>query len=169
MARPGTLALVLVAAIAALGQAVSLEYRVKAAYLFNFARFVDWPADAQNGPLTICVAGRAVFGDVLEETLRGEMVNGRAVTTRVLLEPQPGCHILFVPRGAAATAYIRAAQGRPVLTVGETPDFIALGGIANFILEGNNVRFEINAGAADRAGLRISSRLLRLARGAAAP
>ena len=169
MARPGTLALVLVAAIASLGQAVSLEYRVKAAYLFNFARFVEWPVEAQNGPLTICVAGRAVFGDVLDETLRGESVNGRAVVARVLLEPEPGCHVLFVPRGAAATAYIRAAQGQPVLTVGETPDFIALGGIANFIPEGNNVRFEINAGAADRAGLRISSRLLRLARGAAAP
>jgi hypothetical protein len=169
MARPGTLAFVLVAAIASMGQAVSLEYRVKAAYLFNFARFVEWPADAQAGPLTICVAGRAVFGDVLDETLRGETIDGRGVVAKVLLEPEPGCHVLFVPRGATATAYIRAAQGHPVLTVGEAPDFLALGGIANFILEGNNVRFEIDAAAADRAGLRVSSRLLRLARGAATP
>jgi hypothetical protein len=168
--RPiGVLALLLIASSAPLAQTISLEYRVKAAYLLNFTRFVEWPAAAQNGPVTICVAGRAVFGEVLDETLRGETVNGRDVVAKVILEPQRGCHVVFVPRGAAAAAYIRAVQGQPVLTVSETPDFIALGGIANFILEGASVRFEINAGAADRAGLRISSRLLRLARGAAAP
>ncbi len=160
----GTLVLALVLPGTGAAQEVSLEYRVKAAYLFNFAKFVDWPDTAGPGPLVICVAGRNVFGDVLDETLRGEAIGGRPVTARVILEPTPGCHIVFVPAGAAAAAYLRAAQDQPVLTVGESPDFLALGGIANFLLEGTNVRFEMNPAAADRAGLRISSRLLRLAR-----
>lgn len=145
-------------------QDVPLEYLVKAAYLFNFAKFVEWPGGAATGPVTFCVAGRDVFGSVLAETIRGEAIGGRALATRVILEPEPGCHVLFVPRGAAAGAYLRAAGGTPTLTVGEQADFLAQGGIVNFLIDGTNVRFEIDAEAAARAGLRISSRLLRLAR-----
>jgi hypothetical protein len=144
---------------------VSLEYQVKAVYLFNFAKFVEWPAEAQAGPLTICVAGQNPFGDALDEALRGESVNNRSLTARVIPGPEPGCHVIFVPRGAATTAYLRAARGAPTLTVGETPDFLAQGGIINFILEGGKVRFQIDSKAAERADLRISSHLLRLARG----
>ena len=144
---------------------VSLEYQVKAVYLFNFARFVEWPPEAQSGPLTICVAGQNPFGAVLDETLRGESVNNRPLTARVIPGPEPGCHVIFVPQGAPTTAYLRAARGGPTLTVGETPDFLAQGGIINFILEGGKVRFQIDAKAAERADLRISSHLLRLARG----
>jgi hypothetical protein len=147
-------------------QDVPLEYRVKAAYLFNFVKFVEWPAAAAAGPLTICVAGRNVFGDVLADTVSGETLDGRPLAVRVILEPDPGCHILFVPRGAAVTAYLRSSRGLPMLTVGESPDFLAQGGLVNFVLEGGNVRFEIAVEAAERAGLRISSRLLRLARDA---
>ena len=145
-------------------QEVPLEYRVKAAFLFNFAKFVEWPAAADAGPLQICVAGRNVFGEALVETVRGENINGRPLAIRVILEPEPGCHIIFVPRGAATTAYLRAARGTPSLTVGEMPDFISMGGMVNFTFEGTSVRFEIDSEAAERAGLRISSRLLRLAR-----
>jgi hypothetical protein len=145
-------------------QEVPLEYRVKAAYLFNFVKFVEWPAAAAGGPITICVAGRNVFGDVLDQTIRGETIDGRPLTSRVLLEPADGCHVLFAPRGAAARAYLQAARGEPVLTVGESADFIANGGMVNFILDGGNVRFEIEARRAEAAGLRVSSRLLRLAR-----
>jgi hypothetical protein len=146
-------------------QEVSLEYRVKAAYLYNFLRFVEWPVEPPSDPLTICVAGgRNPFGDVLEETIRGESVGGRPVTARVIRQPDDGCHVVFVPEGAAAGAYIRAADARPTLTVGESPDFIRMGGIVNFIREGTNVRFEIDPMTAERAGLRISSRLLQLAR-----
>jgi len=148
-----------------LAKEVSLEYQVKAVYLFNFAKFVEWPADAQSGPLMICVAGQNPFGDVLDETLRGETVNSRPLAARVISGPEPGCHVIFVPRGAATTAFLRAARGAPTLTVGETPDFLAQGGIINFILEGGKVRFQIDAKAAERAELRISSHLLRLARG----
>jgi hypothetical protein len=167
--RLAALALTLAAVVpqpppAARAQEVSLEYNVKAAYLFNFTKFVEWPPRSVPGPLTICVAGRNVFGDVLTELVRGERANGRPIDTRVILEPDPGCHMLFVPRGAAASAYLRAARGMPVFTVGESEDFLDLGGIANFILDGANVRFEIDAHAAELAGLRVSSRLLRLGR-----
>ncbi|HEY6361355.1 MAG TPA: YfiR family protein [Vicinamibacterales bacterium] len=155
-------ALMLAASSVLLGQDVPLEYRVKAAYLVNFTKFIDWPKEP--GPLTICVAGRNVFGDVLSDTIRGETINGRPLAVRVLLEPEPGCHVTFVPRGAAAPAYLRAARSFPELTVGESPDFIAQGGIVNFVVEGGSVRFEIDANAAERSGLRISSRLLQLAR-----
>jgi hypothetical protein len=158
------LALALASSTVLQGQEVPLEYRVKAAFLFNFAKFVEWPLDADGGPLQICVAGRNVFGDALADTVRGENINGRPLAIRVILEPEPGCHIIFVPRGAATAAYLRAARSSPTLTVGEIPDFIAQGGIVNFMLEGTSVRFEIDSEAAERVGLRISSRLLRLAR-----
>src|SRR5688500_4355735 len=145
-------------------QDVPVEYQVKAAYLYNFVKFVEWPPDAAAGPLTICVAGRNVFGPALEETVRGESVNGRPLQSRVILQPEEGCHVVFVPRGAAGPAYLAAARGTPTLTVGEEEGFIGLGGIISFHAEGSTIRFTINPGAARRAGLQISSRLLQLAR-----
>jgi len=160
----GALALLLTIPLSLPAQDVSLEYRVKATYIYHFVQFVEWPAGAVSGPLTICVAGRNPFGPVLEDTLRGETVNGRPLATRVILEPEPGCHVIFVPVGAATTAYLRAARGTPTLTLGETPNFIGLGGIANFYVDRGSVRIEISPAAADRAQLRVSSRLLQLAR-----
>ena len=145
-------------------QAVSEEYRVKAAYLYNFVKYVEWPAEAGTGPVTICVAGRNPFGTVLQTLVRGERIGGRPIETRVILEPEPGCHVIFVPDGSATRAYLQGATGMPVLTVGESTTFIEQGGIANFYLERRNVRFEINPMAAERAGIRISARLLQLAR-----
>lgn len=158
------LALLLLATAEPRAQAVSLEYQVKAAFLLNFLRFVEWPASAPPGPLTICVAGRNPLGTFLDETVRDETVGGRSILTRVILEPEPGCHMVFVPRGAATTAYLRAGRNSPVLTVGEIPAFIDMGGIINFIVEDGNVKFEISPHAAERAQLRISSRLLQIAR-----
>lgn len=143
---------------------VSNEYRIKAAFLHNFFKFVEWPPSAPaDGPLSICVAGRNPFGPVLEETIKGESISGRPLDTRVILEPEPGCHIVFVPDGAATTAYLRAASGTPTLTVGERPDFIAQGGMVSFFLRESNVHFAINPLAAERVELRISARLLQLA------
>lgn len=146
-------------------QAVSAEYQVKAAYLYNFAKFVEWPPEVATGTLVICVAGRNPFGPVLQDIVRNEVIAGRPIEARVILEPEDACDVVFVPQGAAASAYLRAAAGKPMLTVGESLTFLGQGGIANFYInETGNVRFEFNPQAAERSKLRISSRLLQLAR-----
>lgn len=146
------------------GQGVPLEYQVKAAYLFNFLQFVEWPQDAAEGPLVMCVARPNPFGDHLADTLRGESVGGRRIDVRVIGDPDGTCDVLFIPREASADPYLQSARSTPTLTIGEAPGFLQRGGLINFIREGANVRFEIDEAAARRAGLRISSRLLRLAR-----
>lgn len=152
-------------AVRAQSATVPLEYHVKAVYLLNFMRFVDWPAPgAAVAPFTICVAGLNPFGAVLADVLKGEQINGRSIQARVVVSHATGCEVLFVPRAVSHDPYLRAARGRPVLTVGESAGFLASGGIVNFLLEDGKVRFEIDANAAARAKLRISSRLLRLAR-----
>jgi hypothetical protein len=158
------LLVVLIAATSS-AQDVALEHRVKAAYLFNFTKFVEWPADAipPGAPLTICVAAPSPFGQTLDETVRGELVGVRPLTTRVVRDPA-GCHVLFVPAGVTALPLVRDARTKPILTVGESPDFLHDGGIVNFFMQDGKVRFEISQDAAARAHLRISSRLLRLAR-----
>lgn len=143
-------------------QDISLEYRVKAAYLYNFVKFVQWPPEAREGPLNICIAGRNPFGTVLAETIHDESVDGRGLTSRVILEPEPDCQVLFVPEGAPG-AYLRAARRTPTLTVGETDGFLDEGGVITFVKQGSNVRFAINTEAADQGKLRVSSRLLQLA------
>jgi hypothetical protein len=143
-------------------QSVSPEYELKATFLFNFMKYVEWPASASSGPIVVCVAGQNPFGSALENVLRKEKINGRSIDTpRVILEPEP-CHVIFIPRTANIGAYLRAAKGTPTLLVGESMDFLEQGGIINFVMGGNQVRFQIDVEAAERSGLRISSRLLRL-------
>lgn len=171
MTRRFLAGLLLVAAAPSLtaAQEVSKEYRVKAAFLYNFVKYVEWPAHAATGPIVICVAGRNPFGNLLADTVRGETVAGRTLDARVILEPDAGCHVMFVPSGANAAVYLRSTRGTPTLTVGEASDFIEQGGLVRFYFDGGTVRFEINRETADRSGLRISSRLLQLARIVAAP
>jgi hypothetical protein len=145
-------------------QQPSLEYRVKAAYLYNFVKFVEWPAASASGPLTICVTGRNPFGSALAETVQGESLGNRPLAVRSVAQPDANCQVAFIPEGTAAAPALRAARGIPVLTVGETPSFLSQGGIINFVVEEGKVRFDINQEAAMRADLKISSRLLRLAR-----
>jgi hypothetical protein len=148
-------------------QDVPLEYRVKAAYLFNFTKFVDWPVTATAGSFfSICLAGRNPFGPTLSATLVGEVAAGLPMMARVVSAPQASsCHVLFVPRDIAAAPYLRGIGAAPVLTVGESPNFLTQGGAINFVLDGGRVRFEINQAAAERAQLKVSSRLLQLGRG----
>jgi|SoiMethySBSTD1v2_1073268.scaffolds.fasta_scaffold06074_16 uncharacterized protein DUF4154 len=162
--RPAALALlVAVAGAAPAAQEVSLEYRVKAAFLYNFVKYVEWP-ERPPREILICVAGQNPFGTVLEQLVRNERIHDRPLRAEVILEPRPDCNVVFTPRTSNVAAYLKAAAGMPVLTVGESPRFIESGGIINFVAEGTSVRFEINRAAADRARLRISSRLLQLAR-----
>jgi hypothetical protein len=146
------------------------EYRVKAFFLYNFARYVEWPAQAFHGPtdpIVICILGQNPFGTALEQAISGKLIGDRALAIRQVSGVQPGssCHILYVSaaerkrfRSAAATL-----RGVGVLTVGEAPGFASEGGVINFKLEEGKVRFEINMDTAGQEGLRISSKLLSLA------
>ena len=143
---------------------VSLEYQVKATYLFNFLKYVEWPPRDASRPLTICVAERNPFGESLREAIQGEKIEGRSLDTRVVSRPESGCDVVFVPRGTAAGRYLEAFRDSATLTVGEEEEFLTKGGIINFIMERGSVRFQIDTSAAKRADLRISSHLLRLSR-----
>ncbi len=147
------------------------EYQIKAAFLYNFAKFVEWPATAlrgQGAPIIVAVLGEDPFGADLEQILDGKTAGGRQLVIRRFkgVRDLGLCHILFVSSSERERLreILRALQNSTVLTVGETEGFAGLGGIINFILEENRVRFEINIDAADRARLKISSKLLKLAR-----
>jgi hypothetical protein len=157
------------AAISSVGQ-VAEEYHVKAAFLYNFARFVEWPSTAfrnQQDPFVVCVLGADPFGSALEETLGGKQIDGRAFRiARISEAPQANaCQILFIgfPDRKRMAAAIAALPARGVLTIGETDGFIAAGGIVNLTLREGHVGFQVNQRAAERADLQISSRLLSLA------
>ena len=144
-------------------QDVSLEYRVKAGFLYNFVKYIEWPQPI-TGSFLICVAGQNPFGSVLEDMIQNERVRGVPLRTEVIPGPLPECHVVFTPKTSNIPVYLRAAAGTPTLTVGETDRYIEQGGLINFFLEQGRVRFEINRAAAERVKLRISSRLLQLAR-----
>ena len=172
------LVLLLVAAAVAAGadDRSDLEYQVKAAFLFNFAKFVEWPADAfatPQAPVVICVLGTDPFGDSLDQVVRGETVNGRPLAVRRLrqLLQVRECQIVFLA-GAERRwqdELLSSIEGASVLTVGEGDGFLNGGGIIRFVLEENRVRFDINLGAAEASRLKLSSRLLRLARSVQTP
>ncbi|HXG66695.1 MAG TPA: YfiR family protein [Blastocatellia bacterium] len=147
------------------------EYEIKAAYLYNFAKFIDWPAEVfpyANAPIVIGVVGDDPFGHVLDQVINGKTVNGRPLTVRRLAAGQDlrACHILFISSSeeSRAAQIVGSLQGASVLTVGDMSRFIHLGGMIRFALTGNNVRFEIHVGRAERARLRLSSRLLSVAK-----
>jgi hypothetical protein len=147
------------------------EYDVKAAFLFNFARFVTWPDSAfanADERLVIGVIGKDPFGPILRETIQDKMAQNRSLTVRNVESSKDirGCHILFV--GAATreevSKIVSQVGENPVLTVSEQNHFCQLGGMVNFLLVSRRVRFEINPHAVERSGLSVSSRLLKLAR-----
>lgn len=161
--------LLLLAVPALLGAQTASEYDVKAAFLYNFTKFVDWPPDAFPDPssLKICVLGDNPFGNSLQ-TVAGELVGNRKLTvmrTDSLAKPA-GCQVLFISRSERehVPQILAAVKGSPVLTVGDTKGFADDGVIINFVPEGSKVRFEINTDSAERARLRISSKLLQLAK-----
>lgn len=149
----------------------SSEYAVKADFLYHFAQFVEWPEGAfrdANSPLVYCTIGFDPFKGALDTTLKGKTVGGRPVEVRHLKQaPEAqGCHLLFVGEGQQRQipAVLAEFHGRPVLIAGETEKFTAEGGTIGFVLDGNKVRFEVNLGAAEKSDLKISAKLLALAR-----
>jgi len=148
---------------------VSKEYQIKAAFLFNFAQFVEWPSTAfENADTPICIGilGADPFGSALDETVRGETVRKRKliVLRSQRLEDLKNCHMIFISKSEESRLQkiLEEIQSKSVLTVSETPDFANRGGILNFYLDGNKVRFEINPAVAQRKNLKLSSELLNL-------
>jgi hypothetical protein len=167
--------LLLCSPLALVPQSSSLEDEVKAAFIYNFAQFIQWPNRAfptRNSPFTMCAIGDPAEG-TLEKTIEGERLNGRSITVRRLTPTDrlQGCHLVYVGALEAkrseevitAAKRIFASDGVPILTIGDSEDFIDLGGMIRFTQADRRIRFEINPDAAQRVSLRVSSRLLRLA------
>lgn len=149
-----------------------LEYEVKAAFLFRFAQFVEWPADTfkrAGEPFTYCTIGEDPFRGALERTLNGKSIGQRALRVEHLSGAGKigECQVLFVggPGDKKHVADTLANAGSmPILTVGETEQFAENGGSIGFCTEDNKIRFEVNLDAAGKAGLKISAKLLALAK-----
>jgi hypothetical protein len=151
-------------------QTTAEEYRVKAAFIFHFAQLVDWPPETQtatDNSLVLCTLGEDPFQGMLEVTVAGKAIGNRVIRVRhlgKLLDIQ-ACQILFLGKEQSKRfpLLVTNLRNAPVLTVGETAGFLDAGGMIDFLLEENKVRFDINLNAAEAAGLKIGSRLLILA------
>lgn len=146
------------------------EYQVKAAFLYNFAKFVEWPERAYSGPaanIVFCVMGEDPFGDDLN-VIKGKTVKEHKVAIKRISGDADAqtCHILFISRSEEGRLEeaLSALGKAPVLLVGDMERFARRGGMINFLMEKNRVTFEVNAEAAKKAGLSVSSQLLKLAR-----
>jgi hypothetical protein len=147
------------------------EYEVKAAFLFNFAKFVEWPGQtfrSDKDPLRICVLGEDPFGSSLRDTVNGKSLAGRSFSVADIADPAeaPGCQILFISSSEHRRLKSLLADRRlaGALTVGESDGFCAQGGMVNFKVEGGRVAFEINVDAAAQASLRVDPKVLSLAK-----
>jgi hypothetical protein len=150
------------------GPAVASDVAVKAAFLFNFAKFTDWPNLPAAAPITTCIVGDDAIAAAFVETVRDQRINGHALPLAPSQDAADwrNCRMLFVgqaeaPRSAAA---LDGLTSSPVLTVSDSKDFAAASGIIELYVDNGRMRFAINVDAAERAGLRLSSRLLGLAR-----
>jgi hypothetical protein len=156
------------------GQAMVIdrEYSIKAAFLYHFCKYVEWPAEAapkQGDPFVIGVLHADPFGAVLDDIARSKNVSGRAIAIRRMASTEEiaGCHLLFIPRTTPPELQedaLEAVRGLPLLVVGEADDFIARGGGALFFIEGNKVRFAFSADVTHDNQLKVSSKLLSLAK-----
>jgi uncharacterized protein DUF4154 len=144
------------------------EYEVKAAYLYNFGRFVEWPANGNiKDNFPICVLGQDPFGSSLDAVLSGEAVNDRKLIAKRIATAREAvtCKILFISGSESARVrdILAAVDKNPVLTVSDIPNFIMAGGMIQFVVIDNRVRFSINLAACEMAGLTPSSQLLKVA------
>jgi len=163
------LALILIASMQAAVQQEPLEYQVKAAFLLNFTRFVEWPASAfpdSEAPIAICIVGEDPFGGAIDQIVAGEVVGSRKVEVRrIKTPPAPkSCQVIYVGKQDPGAPPVLSALGPGVLVVGEGDSLLREGGMIAFILDNRRVRFNINQSAAEKAGLKLSARLLTVAR-----
>jgi hypothetical protein len=162
---------VLIGSVVAAQQNRPQEYQVKSAYLSSFGKFVEWPTEPpeSSGSFLVCVLGQDPFGPTLDRTVANVVVHKQPVAIKRLTRPQDGrqCQIVFI--SASEDDRLRTTldtlRGSRVLTVGETPAFAERGGMIEFTVDGNRVRFLVNLTAAQDAGLMLNSELLRVASG----
>ena len=150
---------------------VPTEYQVKAAFLFNFAKFVEWPPGTFPGeasPVVIGLVGEDPFGEALDQSIQNKLVQGHPLILRRLRvnEDLKQCHVLFVSRSEKQRLgeILAAVKGSAVLTVSEVDQFLEQGGMINFFIESESVKFGINVQAAQSSGLKLSAKLLAVAR-----
>jgi len=161
--------LILGSVLAAAQKASPTESQVKAAYLYNFGKFVRWEGDRAVSPdsLEICVLGKDPFGAVLDATVEGESIAGKKITVRRLSTVQESarCSILFVGTSEESrlAPILSVSQRQGVLTVSDIPHFAERGGIIGFVMQQDRIRFEVNRGAAEQSHLVLSSELLKVA------
>jgi len=151
-------------------QSTTDEYKVKAAFLFHFAQFLAWPPDSLNAgdsSLILCIFDDEPRRQEFQSAIEGKPIGARVFHVRLLSQPQEiqGCNILFLSRDEIRqqSPILKSLRGRPVLTVGETFDFLSDGGMIRFHIDEGKIRFDINQAAAESSHLEISSRLLLLA------
>src|SRR6185437_5808520 len=148
------------------------EYQIKAAFVYNFVKFVEWPPEAfasTNSPLVIGVLGKNVFGDNLEQAIQNKVINNHPLQLKVFpsVAEAGGCQVLFISASEKKhySEILKVVRDKSILTVSESEsvDFIDDGGIINFVIVDNHVRFQINNARARKVGLKMSSDLLNLA------
>ena len=147
------------------------EYQVKAVFLYNFTQFTEWPTGtfpASNAPIVIGIVGEDPFGSTMDHLVRGEVVRGHPLVVRRLQADDDlrSCQVLFISRSEKARLpeLLNKIKGSPVLTVGDVEGFAQQGGMVNLLLVNKTVKMEINPAVAEEAGLRISGKVLSLAR-----
>jgi hypothetical protein len=145
------------------------EYQVKAAFLYNFTKFLEWPPAAigsPSEPFVVGILGADPFGTHLTEIVAGESAFGKPIVIRHFSEPasMSACHILYINLPGRTAEAVKALYGKPVLTVSDDPDFCANGGIMRFFPENEMIRLEISPTAAKASNLIISSKLMRIAK-----
>jgi len=152
-------------------ETVTKEYQLKAAFIYNFTKFVDWPVQrsgSKDRPFTIGVFGKNPFGDELNKLAQGRSVNGRSMVIKNITSTNEAVSVdlLFVSSGQEESLgkFLITIQGEGVLTIGESKSFAEYGGIINFVTEADKIRFEINLDEAERGGLKLRAQLLKLAK-----
>ena len=143
------------------------EYAVKAAYLFNFVKFTEWPNVEQPAGFTVCLYGKDPFGGFLDDTVRGKQAHGLPVLIRRVPAGEgrlDGCQVVFFANSQRIEAALSSLQGRSILTVGESDGFAEKGGMIGLVVERGSVRFDINLAAIAAARLQVSSRLIEIGR-----
>lgn len=162
--------LLLLGTLSGNAQNPSLEYQLKAVFLFNFTQFVDWPAESfpdDQSPLVIGIIGENPFGNYLEQAVSGETKNGHPVIVQYYQDEDSAksCHMLFInlPESDKRKQVIEKIKEEPVLTVSDASDFFVQGGLVRFVKKNNKIRLQINLEACKELGIVPSSKLLQLA------